>query len=91
MKILMLMTLIFMNGVLMAKEIEVKVSGMVCSMCAQGIQKSFKQVEGVSKIHVDLDKKVVLITTENDKDVNDSDIEKAITEAGYNVASITRK
>jgi mercuric ion binding protein len=80
-----------MNGVLMAKEIEVKVSGMVCSMCAQGIQKSFKKIEAVQKINVDLDHKLVTIQTKNDQDIEDKTIETAITEAGYNVTSITRK
>jgi copper chaperone CopZ len=74
-----------------AKEINVKVSGMVCSMCAQGIQKKFSTIPEVKSLDVNLDKKIVYILTHDDKDVDDSTITKLITEAGYNVANIERK
>ena len=70
-----------------AGEIAVNVKGMVCSMCAQGIEKKFKAA-GMEKIHVDMDKKVVHLTG---KDMSDDEIKKIITEAGYNVAGIERK
>lgn len=74
-----------------AKEINVQVKGMVCSMCAQGIQKKFSKIPEVKEIKVDLDKKVVFIQTQDEKDLPDAQITKIITEAGYNVASIERK
>lgn len=74
-----------------AKEINVQVKGMVCSMCAQGIKKKFSKLDEVKEINVDLDKKIVLIQTKDDKDISDADITKIITEAGYNVANIERK
>ena len=88
----LLMVLIFsLSSVAYAKDISVKVSGMVCAMCAQGIQKKFKKLPEVKKINVDLDSKVVTIQTKNEKDVTDEVIKKLITEAGYNVTSIERK
>lgn len=87
-----LMVLIFsLSSVANAKDISVKVSGMVCAMCAQGIQKKFKKLPEVKKINVDLDSKVVTIQTKKEKDVTDEVIKKLITEAGYNVTSIERK
>jgi periplasmic mercuric ion binding protein len=74
-----------------AADIEVKVNGMVCSMCAQGIQKKFSGHPEVKKIEVNLDKKVVNISTLDGKDLADETITKIITEAGYNVANIQRK
>lgn len=74
-----------------AKDINVQVKGMVCSMCAQGIQKKFSKRDEVKEIKVDLDKKIVFIQTKDDKDIPDADITKIITEAGYNVANIERK
>lgn len=70
-----------------AGEITVNVKGMVCSMCAQGIEKKFK-AQGVEKVHVDLDSKEVHLNAEN---LSDETITKIITEAGYNVAGIQRK
>ena len=87
-----LMVLIFsLSSVANAKDISVKVSDMVCAMCAQGIQKKFKKLPEVKKINVDLDSKVVTIQTKKEKDVTDEVIKKLITEAGYNVTSIERK
>ena len=74
-----------------AASIEVKVSGMVCSMCAQGIQKKFKTHQEVKELNVDMDSKLVKIETHEGKDISDETIKKAITEAGYNVTEITRK
>ncbi len=74
-----------------AGEVSVKVSGMVCSMCAQGIQKKFSGETSVKTLNVNMDEKVVTIQTHEGKDITDETIKKLITEAGYNVASITRK
>jgi periplasmic mercuric ion binding protein len=74
----------------MAKEIQVKVSGMVCSMCAQGIQKKFSKFEQIEKIKVDLDQKIVSISTKENQDLSNEKITDVITEAGYNVTSIQR-
>jgi copper chaperone CopZ len=91
MKFLLAMSL--MLGVLGAQAgtIEVKVNGMVCSLCAQGIQKKFKAESAVNKLNVDLDNKIVVIDTKEGQDLEDSVVTKIITEAGYNVASIERK
>ncbi|MCM2348729.1 MAG: heavy-metal-associated domain-containing protein [Bacteriovoracaceae bacterium] len=86
-----LIACLLISGSAMAKDITIKVNGMVCSLCAQGIEKKFKDVSEVSSIKVDLDNKVVFLTTKGDLDINDESITKIITGAGYNVASIERK
>lgn len=91
MKNILVMALIVFSPIAFTKEISVKVSGMVCSMCAQGIQKKFSKISEVKDIKVDLDSKIVTISTKNDLDIQDSKIKELITEAGYNVASIERK
>ena len=91
MKKILLMAIIVFSPTAFTKEISVQVSGMVCSMCAQGIQKKFSKVSEVKEIKVDLDSKNVTISTKDDLDIQDSKIKELITEAGYNVASIERK
>ena len=91
MKKFLVCILIVLSPVAFAKDISVKVSGMVCSMCAQGIQKKFSKLPEVKEIKVDLDTKVVSIVTKDDLDIQDAKIKELITEAGYNVASIERK
>lgn len=91
MKKILLMFLVFGNLAVWAGEIDVKVNGMVCSMCAQGIQKKFKNEPAVRHVVVDMDLKIVMIHTQMNQDISDETITKLITEAGYNVASIKRK
>lgn len=91
MKKLLLVTLMFGALNVMAETVDVKVSGMVCSMCAQGIQKKFSSQESVKKLNVDMDNKLVTIETHDGKSISDDTIKSLITEAGYNVANITRK
>lgn len=88
----------FLTGVLLmssvssfAGEIMVKVNGMVCSMCAQGIQKKFKSIPEVKSLEVDLDKKFVKIITQDNATVSDEVITNVIKEAGYHVERIERK
>jgi copper chaperone CopZ len=86
-----LLVLLLMSGNVFADEISVKVQGMVCSMCAQGIKKKFSAIKEVKTINVNLDQKLVSISTEEGRNINDETIKKIITEAGYNVANIERK
>lgn len=74
-----------------AGEIQVKVNGMVCSLCAQGIQKKFKSHGEVKSVDVNLDNKLVKIETQEGKDLSDEVVTNIIKEAGYNVAKIERK
>ena len=90
-KFILLAAALSLSTASFAKDINVQVKGMVCSMCAQGIQKKFNKLPEVKEIKVDLDKKIVSIQTKDDKDISDGDITKIITEAGYNVAKIERK
>jgi copper chaperone CopZ len=82
---------LLMSSLVKAEEIKVEVKGMVCSMCAQGIQKKFKDVTAIENLDVDLDKKLVTIKVREGESVTDSAIKKYITEAGYNVGRIERK
>ena len=91
MKFIMAILATFSISVVQAKDITIKVNGMVCSMCAQGITKNLKRNDSIKDVHVDLDKKIVKVTTEGDKDVLDQELTKHISEAGYNVAGIERK
>lgn len=89
MKMILVLALMISN--VMAEEINVKVQGMVCSMCAQGIEKKFKALKEVKELDVDLDQKFVKIKTHDGQTVNDEQIKNVIKEAGYNVSGIERK
>jgi copper chaperone CopZ len=73
-----------------AERITISVKGMVCSFCAQGIKKTFGRKDGVQDVAVDLDTKVVTITTNEDTSLPDTAIREAIVDAGYEVLTIER-
>ncbi|MFA7613753.1 MAG: heavy metal-associated domain-containing protein [Candidatus Caldatribacteriota bacterium] len=91
MKKFILVALLLSSFSLWAKTIKVEVSGMVCSMCAQGIEKKFKKMDVVNSIKVDLDTKLVHIELDDDQDISDEVITKNIVDSGYNVAKIIRE
>jgi mercuric ion binding protein len=73
-----------------AKSISVQVKGMVCAFCAQGIEKKFKSLPEITKVHVSLETKLVSLETQEGKDIPDDQIKKIITESGYDVVKIER-
>ncbi|MEN9847237.1 MAG: hypothetical protein RIS36_2384 [Pseudomonadota bacterium] len=79
------------SRVAFADQITVAVKGMVCSFCAQGIKKTFTRKEGVESVDVDLERKIVVITTKQGATLTDSDVKESIVDAGYEVLSIDRK
>lgn len=91
MKIALILSLCLLSPSVFAKDITLKISGMVCSMCAQGIQKKFSKVPDVKDLKVDLDTKTVSVFMKNDADIADETLHQLIKEAGYNVTSIERK
>lgn len=91
MKLILALSLSMLATSAFSKEINMKISGMVCSMCAQGIQKKFSNVPEVHHVNVDLDSKSVSIGTKDDADIPDAKLKELIKEAGYNVTSIERK
>ncbi len=62
-----------------------KVKGMSCQHCVMSVTKALSQLEGVKNIQVDLTKGEVRF--DNLKEVASNRIEKAITDAGYEVTS----
>jgi copper chaperone CopZ len=73
-----------------AEEITITVKGMVCSFCAQGLKKTFSRNGSVSTVEVDLDKKIVSVTTKDGAILSDEELTKIVNDAGYDIAKIAR-
>lgn len=69
----------------------IKVNGMVCSFCAQGIEKKFKAREEIAAVSVDLDTKTVDLQFKDGKSMGDDEIKKMIQASGYDVVSIQKE
>ena len=62
-----------------------KVKGMSCQHCVMSVTKALTQLDGIKNVQVDLAKGEVRF--DNTKEVPSNRIEKAITNAGYEVVS----
>jgi copper chaperone CopZ len=96
MKILIRNTLILCLAIhslasLATEEVNVTVKGMVCSFCAQGIKKKFSGERSIASVDVNLDEKWVKLIVKDGESLADERIQKLISEAGYNIATIQRK
>ena len=62
-----------------------KVKGMSCQHCMTSVTKALGQLEGIKNVQVDLAKGEVWF--DNTKEIASNRIEKAISDAGYEVVS----
>ena len=73
-----------------AATIEMKVHGMVCGFCAQGIEKTLRKNPATADVVVSLENKLVAIGTKEGADIPDAELKKALADAGYDVKEISR-
>lgn len=87
---LLIFLLTLSSAVASADTIEMKVYGLVCAFCAQGIEKTLRSNPATEDVVVSLEHKLVAIATRTGQDIPDADLTKALTEAGYDVKGISR-
>jgi periplasmic mercuric ion binding protein len=73
-----------------ADTIEMKVNGLVCAFCAQGIEKTLRSYAATEDVFVSLENRLVAVSTRAGQDIADSELTKALTDAGYTVKAISR-
>jgi copper chaperone CopZ len=66
----------------------ISVSGMVCSFCAQGIEKRLKALPGTAAVHIDLAKGLVEVTARPGSSLDAGSLKRAVRDAGYDVRRI---
>lgn len=89
-----LLTLVVIFGLtaaVSADTIKATVNGMVCGLCATGIEKTFKAQPEVKTVDVDLENKLVTIQTKQGQTLQDSKIKKLLGNAGYSVVAVARQ
>lgn len=73
-----------------AMTVKARVDGMVCSFCTQGIVAHFRKHKAVSDIHVDLDRKLVILAERKGASISDDEIRDAVKRAGFTAGGIKR-
>lgn len=71
------------TSAMLSNEIKVKVNGMVCAFCAQGIEKKFKAQKEVESVQVSLENKFVKLKFKNGQRLSNEKIAIILKEAGY--------
>jgi copper chaperone CopZ len=66
----------------------ISVKGMVCSFCAQGIEKKLKAFKEVKSVEVDLDTKKVNVQFVAGQTVATEKLQETIKNSGYDVTDI---
>ena len=78
------------NGPAQAETIEMQVNGLVCAFCAQGIEKQLRKFTATADVVVSLEQKLVAVALKDGQDIPDTDLRRALTNAGYTVKAIER-
>lgn len=73
-----------------AATIEMNVSGLVCAFCAQGIEKQLRKFPATADVVVSLEQKLVAVALKDGQDIPDTELRRALTNAGYTVKGIQR-
>ena len=74
-------------------DMEVRVNGLVCSICASGLKKSFEKHTSVEGVKIDIKKSIMLIDFSTGKGdrilyIKNKDVIKMVEKTGYEVESI---
>ena len=72
------------------QSITMKVDGLVCAFCAQGIEKKLKGFAATDGVYVDLEHGLVAMGLKPAQDVPDAELTRTLTDAGYTVKAISR-
>lgn len=70
-----------------ASSLKLQVNGMVCSFCAQGIEKRLKAIPEAGPVFIDLRNKVVAVEPRAGQSLNAERITTEVREAGYDVVA----
>jgi copper chaperone CopZ len=81
-------TTAFMSTAMAADTIKATVNGMVCSFCAQGIEKSLMGMPQTKAVFIDLKKKIVAVEAKDGQKLDSKKITAEIKDAGYDVVKL---
>ena len=90
MKKVFIATLLLFSTMAAAETIEMKVNGLVCAFCAQGIEKTFRRNPAVTDVVVSLEDRLVAVEVKPGQDIPDPELRKALSDSGYDVKAIER-
>ena len=70
------------------KKIKLTIEGMHCASCASNIERSLKKVPGIKNASVSLMLKKGTVEIDDDANVSEEELKKAVARAGYKTTKI---
>lgn len=67
-----------------------RVDGLACPYCAYGIEKKLKQIDGVEKIDVDLEKGLVVVEVREGVALTEPQMKQLFKDAGFTYRSMVK-
>jgi mercuric ion binding protein len=77
-----------LTATLSAETIRATVNGMVCGFCATAIEKTFRKQPEVKGVNVDLNNRLVTVTTKDGQALDNAKITQLLKNSGYSVVKI---
>lgn len=71
-------------------EYRMRVDGLACPYCAYGIEKKFKQIQGVEFFDIDLDRGVVTVKVAAGVELTEPRMMRLFQEAGFTYRGMTK-
>lgn len=68
-----------------------RVDGLACPYCAYGIEKKLKQIEGVERIDVNLEKGLVTVDVREGVTLTEPQMKQLFKDAGFTYRSMTKQ
>lgn len=73
------------------RTIEMRVDGLVCAFCAQGVSKKLAAQPSIEDVFVDLERGLVAVALRTGLDINDETLRETLTAAGYSLRQVERR
>lgn len=90
MRIPIFLTAMLLATAVHAETIEMKVNGLVCGFCAQGIEKTLRRDPATADVFVNLEHRLVAVSLKNGQHIPDDVLRKQLTASGYDIKEIAR-
>ena len=90
MRIILILILCLLAVPAQAESARVKVNGMVCDFCAQGVEKKFGKRDDIADIKVSLEDSLIELDFKEGASITDDEIKKVIADNGLSLISIER-
>ena len=86
--ILFLLALGFQVALAQKDKFTVQVDGMGCPFCAYGLEKKFKEVEGISKMQIEIETGILRFEVPSNKGMTIAQAEERVNASGYTPRSV---